>query len=143
MRFLRGGKPRNPSRCGQTALDHSVLRGGGLKRAPRRKCFANSSGLADDGFLGTVAIADGHDGSSFEECERHAVKYAPVTNHDEGATLTTEKADVAVWDEMMVVHVFVSAKPPNHGACSTSDLLSVVHDSACARLALKHVRAAC
>jgi hypothetical protein len=56
--------------CGQTAFVRSVLRRGRLNRAPRRKWFTISfvRGRFGGGFHGTVAIAGGHDGSSFKEC---------------------------------------------------------------------------
>lgn len=111
-------------------------------RATWREWLINSWDFADDGSVGSVTLANGGDGDSFEGGKHHPVEYSPMANEDEGATLTMEKDRVRGRDVLAGVLVSVSAEPLIHGVeCSTPGLISVVHGTAHARLALKRVRA--
>ena len=104
--------------------------------------FVSSSDAADDGSLGPVTVAGGHDGFSFEEPGGHLMKLPSMAPRDKDTRIALEGDDRNVGDELASVLVFESAESLIHGVeCSTLSLISVVRKCACARLALESLGA--
>ena len=129
------------------SLAREVLRNNktGTPKDTRATCRVWSVSLSDDaggGSLGTVVLADGDDGYSFEWPGDHSMKCPSMTPSDKDTTLTMQEGDIPVGNVCASVLVFESVKSRIHGSeCSTPDPTSIFCKCACARLALESLGA--